>query len=176
MQWRQRRWRIVSGRSSFKSNAGNFFNSTPATSSPACFHNLDTRAAAGSSGSAAGTRRWRPHDEGTALVPPEQWVEERRVVVHAHVDREQHALHDGIDVLDVLLVEVQQAEGAPGCGAQPAGGSGRGGAALHGLSTSLASTTTPATPPSKHARNAARASGRSEQKRELCLASLMTSP
>ena len=66
----------------------------------------------------------------------------------------------GIDVHDVLLVEVQQAEGAPGSGARPAGGSGRGGAGLRG---SLASATTTATPPSTHARNAARASGRSEQ-------------
>jgi len=56
-------------------------------------------------------------------VPPEEWAEERRVVVHAHADGEQHALHDGLDVHDVLLVEVQQAEGAPGCGARPAGGS-----------------------------------------------------
>jgi hypothetical protein len=48
------------------------------------------------------------------------------------------------------------------------GGSGRGGAALHGLSSSLASATTP--------RAQCRASGRSEQQRELCLASLMTSP
>ena len=55
---------------------------------------------------------------------------------------------------------LQQAEGAPGCGARPAGGSGRGGAALCG---SLASATTHATPPSTHTRNAARASGRSEQ-------------
>ena len=46
-----------------------------------------------------------------ALVLPEEWVEERRVVVHAHADGEEHALHDGIDVHDVLLVEVQQAEG-----------------------------------------------------------------
>ena len=48
------------------------------------------------------------------------------------------------------------------------GGSGRGGAALRGLSSSLASATTP--------RAKRCASGQSEQQRELCLASLMTSP
>uniref|UniRef100_A0ACD5UXB6 Uncharacterized protein n=1 Tax=Avena sativa TaxID=4498 RepID=A0ACD5UXB6_AVESA len=49
--------------------------------------------------------------EHPALLAPEQGAEEREVVVHAHADGEQHALHDGVDVHDVLLVQVQQAEG-----------------------------------------------------------------
>jgi len=49
--------------------------------------------------------------ERTSLVAPEEGAEEREVVVHAHADGEQHALHDGVDAHDVLLVEVQQAEG-----------------------------------------------------------------
>ncbi|CAD6334708.1 unnamed protein product [Miscanthus lutarioriparius] len=51
-----------------------------------------------------------PTARAWVLVSPEEWAEERRVVVHAHADGEQHALHDGLDVHDVLLVEVQQAE------------------------------------------------------------------
>ncbi|BAS89092.1 Os04g0407850 [Oryza sativa Japonica Group] len=45
-----------------------------------------------------------------AVLPPQEGAEEREVVVDARRHGEHHALHDGVDAHDELLVEVEQAE------------------------------------------------------------------